>query len=230
MHVRNWSWPLPTDCTLDKAQTCSSYLSVSCGQPQNCYLLLSDLFNPNSLQWPFVISEIVAIFVLCVTMSAQPFWVYSFEWLLMDRTDLKGYFINLAHPEVNMAHIQLREVVALYPALYYYCHPIPYSDQTHRPIPHPPLPGSAARSQPEQSIVPAFCLSACHNASHAPSNILAHSNWHKKCRIYNTHIEILVFWGKKWTHLKGHIRYTLQQRSASTSKMANSTGSHTYSY
>ena len=41
------------------------------------------------------------------------------EWLLMDRTDLKGYFINLAHPEVNMAHIQLTEVVALYPALYY---------------------------------------------------------------------------------------------------------------
>ena len=39
--------------------------------------------------------------------------------MLMDRTDLKGYFINLAHPEVNMAHIQLTEVVALYPALYY---------------------------------------------------------------------------------------------------------------
>ena len=120
-------------------------------------------------------------------------------WLLMDRTDLKGYFINLAHPEVNMAHIQLTEVVALYPALYYYC-PLPWSDQTHRPIPHPHRFGSAARSEPEQSIVPAFCLSACHNTSHAPSNILAHSHWHKKCTIYNSHIEILVFWAKS-----GHI-------------------------
>ena len=64
--------PFSRDCSLDKAQTCSSYLSVSCGQQQNCYSLLSDFLDPNSLQWPFVISEIVAIFVLykCVTRSA----------------------------------------------------------------------------------------------------------------------------------------------------------------
>ena len=195
MHVRNWSWPLPTDCTLDKAQTCSSYLSVSCGQPQNCYLLLSDLFNPNSLQWPFVISEMVAIFVLCVTRSAQPIWVFPFEWLLMDRTDLKGYFINLAHPEVNMAHIQLRKVVAPYPALYYYCPPTLLWSNTPS-HPHLPPSGCAARSEPEQSIVPAFCLSACHNASHAPSNILAHSNWHKNVQC-TTHIVKFLYSGAK---------------------------------
>ena len=64
-------------------------------------------------------------FFLFATRSAQPFWVYSFEWLLMDRTDLKGYFINLAHPEVNMAHIQLREVVAPYPAPALIKHTVP---------------------------------------------------------------------------------------------------------
>ena len=117
------------------------------------------------------------------------------EWLLMDRTDLKGYFINLAHPEVNMAHIQLTEVVALYPALYYSPPTLLWSNTpSHPPPPHP---GSVARSEPEQSIVPAFYLSACHNASHAPSNILAHSNWHKNVQYPITHILEFLYSGAK---------------------------------
>ena len=109
----------------------------------------------------------------------------------MDRTDLKGYFINLAHPEVNMAHIQLTEVVALYPALYYY--PLPYSDQTLRPIPHPtPLDLRLDPSRSKALFLPSACLLV--TMPHMPRRTYSHTQTDtKKCTIYNPKIEILVF-------------------------------------
>ena len=166
MHVRNWSWPLPTVSTKHfnrfheivpwtklRHVLVTSRSAVVNHRIVTCYC--QTFFNPNSLQWPFFISEELAIFVLCVTRSAQPFWVYSFEWLLMDRTDLKGYFINLAHPEVNMAHIQLTEVVAPYPAPALIKHTVP------SPISPAWICGSIRAWAKHCSCLLLVCLSQC---------------------------------------------------------------------